>query len=158
MRSCQIRRRLLLHREADALAPCFEADSRFAALQLAPYRFCTLLSRHLFQKLYVGSGPIIRLFTASHVLNSNGLGKRTILTLLDPQCLTKKNKYRLLSAIGIQIGVNFGVAKALLVNKTRVGRSPIWLEIHEIGDQRCPAGLVAGTTSASAIRVKVFVK
>jgi hypothetical protein len=74
LQSTELGRCELLHREADALAPCFEPDSRFAALQRAPYCFCAFLSSHLAQHLHVGGGPIIRLFAASHVLSSNRLG------------------------------------------------------------------------------------
>src|ERR1700733_10360811 len=81
----------LLHREANALAPCFEADSRFAALQCAPYCLCAFLARHLAQHLHMRSGPIIRLFTASHILSSNGLGKRPIVTLWIPNAYKKTN-------------------------------------------------------------------
>jgi hypothetical protein len=106
----------------------------------------------------VGSGPIIRLFAASHILSSNGLGKRTIVTLLHPKCLTKKNKGRPLSAIDIQIGINLGVAGRLLANKAGGDCGPMRLKIQKIGDQRGPAGLVAGAATAAIVRVVVLVK
>src|ERR1700722_8244281 len=123
-------RRLLLHREADALAPCFEAHSRFTALQFAPNCLCALLASQFLQELHVGSGPIIRLFAASHVRNSNKLGRPPIVTPLNAKCPTKNGQYSRLSAIGIQIFVNFRFTRPLSGNETRPPAGPMSLEIH----------------------------
>ena len=70
----------------------------------------------------------------------------------------KKSKYRRLSAIGLQIGVNFRGACQLFADKSGFISSPMRLEVHKIGDQRGPPGLVTGTAAATRIRVKVLVK